>query len=51
MYMEVCISVYLKEELAWTTDKQFRVISNIVLFKAVSYTTKEIVTSLRNKAI
>ena len=35
----VCVGVHvsrcLKEELAWATDKQLRVISNIMLFKTV----------------
>ena len=35
----------LKEELAWATDKWFWVISNIMLFKTASYTTKK----LKNK--
>ena len=29
-------------ELAWTTDKWFWVNSNIILYKAVSYATKEL---------
>ena len=29
----VCISSYLKEELAWAVDKRLRVISTIMLFK------------------
>ena len=36
----VCISMHLKEKLAWATDKQLRVINN-------SYITKE----LKNKAV
>ena len=32
----------LKEELAWATDKQLRTGSNIMLFKTVSYMTKEL---------
>ena len=51
VYMKVCVSRYLIEELAQTTDKQLRVISNIALFKADIATTKEIVISLRNKTI
>ena len=31
----VCISRYLKEELAWAIDKQLWIISNIMLFKTV----------------
>ena len=30
-----CILMCLKEELAWTTDKKFWVISNRMLFKTV----------------
>ena len=45
----VCMGVhessYLKEELAWDTDKRLRVISIIMSFKTVSYTTKK----LKNK--
>ena len=44
--MPVCITRLLKEELAWATDKWLQVISNIILFKAVNYTTKK----LKNKA-
>ena len=43
--MDVCTSRNLKEELAWATDKQLQVISNIMLFN--SYTTKK----LKNIAI
>ena len=35
----VCVSRHLKEELAWAIDKQLWV---IMLFKTVSYTTKEV---------
>ena len=31
--VEVRVSSYLKEELAWAVDKQLRVISTIMLFK------------------
>ena len=31
----VCVSRVLKEELAWATDKQLRVISNIMLRETV----------------
>ena len=41
--MDVCVSSHLKEELAWTADKQLRVISIIMLF----YSTKE----LKNEAV
>ena len=44
--MNICISKYLKEELAWAIDKRLWVISNRSLFKIV-ITTKE----LKNKAI
>ena len=47
MYVNVCVSRHLKEELAWAMDKWFWVISNKMLFKTVSYTTK----NLKNKAI
>ena len=43
MYLGIHILKCLKEELAWATDKWFRITSNIIL----SYTTKEI----KNKAI
>ena len=45
--MGVHILRHLKERLAWATDKWFQVISNIMLFKTVSYTTKK----LKNKVI
>ena len=45
--MNVHVSRHLKEELAWAIDKWLRVISNTMLFKTVSYTTK----NLKNKAI
>ena len=32
-YTVVHLSRFLKEELAWATDKQLRVISNIMTFK------------------
>ena len=31
--VDVCISSYLKEELAWAVDKRLWVISTIMLFK------------------
>ena len=31
--IDVSVSSYLKEELAWAVDKQLRVISTIMLFK------------------
>ena len=31
--VDVCVSSYLKEELAWAIDKRLRVISTIMLFK------------------
>ena len=31
--VDVRVSSYLKEELAWVVDKQLRVISSIMLFK------------------
>ena len=45
--MIVHVSRHLKEELAWAIDKWLRVISNTMLFKTVSYTSKY----LKNKAI
>ena len=33
--MDIHISRNLKEELAWAIDKQFQVISNVLLFKTV----------------
>ena len=41
------IGSHLKEELAWAIEKWLWVISNTMLFKTVSYTTK----NLRNKVI
>ena len=35
MYVNVCVSKCLKEELAWAIDKQLRVVSNKMLFKTV----------------
>ena len=46
-YVIVCMLKWLKEELARAIDKWLRVISNKMLFKTVSYTTKK----LKNKAI
>ena len=31
--VDVCVSSFLKEELAWAVDKRLRVISTIMLFK------------------
>ena len=46
----VCVGVHVlrhfKEELAWATDKWLRIMSNVMLFKTVSYSTKK----LKNKA-
>ena len=36
-YVNVRVSRYLKEELAWTIDKRLQVISNIMLFKTVTH--------------
>ena len=44
MYVGMCVSRRLKEELAWATDKGLQVISNTIL---VIHITKE----LKNKAI
>ena len=33
--MNIHVSRHLKEELAWTIDKQFQVISNKILFETV----------------
>ena len=41
-----CLDIF-KEELTWATDKRPYVISNMMLIKTVSYTTKK----LNNKAI
>ena len=46
-YMGVCMSRHLEEELAWATDKWLWVINHIMLFRTVSYITKE----LKNKVI
>ena len=46
-YMSMHVSRCLKEVLACATDKQFQVISNIMLFITISYTTEE----LKNKGI
>ena len=37
----------LQEELAWATDKWLQVISSVMLFKTVIYTTKK----LKNKVV
>ena len=39
--IDVCVSSHLKEELAWATEKRFRVISTTMLFKN-SYSTKKL---------
>ena len=31
--VDVCVSSYLKEELAWAVDKRLQAISTIMLFK------------------
>ena len=36
----ICVSRHLKEELAWDIDQQFHII--VILFKVISYTTKEL---------
>ena len=46
-YVNVRLSKSLKEELAWAIDKRHRVVSNKMLFKTVSYTTKK----LKKKAV
>ena len=46
-YINIRVSNSLKEELAWAIDKRIRLISNIMLFKIRSYTTKK----LKNKAL
>ena len=46
MCMGTQVLKYLKEELAWATVIQIQVIYNAMLFKTISYTTKE----LKNKA-
>ena len=38
----ICVLMLSKEELAWATGKWPRVIYNIMLFKTVSYATKEL---------
>ena len=35
MYVGIHVLMCLKDELAWATDKQLQVISNIMLFEAV----------------
>ena len=45
-YMNICVSKYLKGELAWATDKRLWVISSRSLFKIVITTKK-----LKNKTI
>ena len=42
--IHVHVSRHLQEELAWATDRWLWVISNITLFKTVSYTTEELKT-------
>ena len=38
--IDVCVSSYLKEELAWAVDKRLWVISTIMLFKNSKTTTE-----------
>ena len=40
-------SLFVKEQLAWATDKWLWVIGNIISFNACSYTTKQ----LKHKAV
>ena len=47
VYVGIHILRCLKEELAWARDKQHQIISNIMLFKTDTYTTK----TLMNKAV
>ena len=42
--VDIHVSSHLKQELAWTTDKQLQVI-NMIMFRKNSYSTKE----LKNK--
>ena len=46
MCMATQVLKYLKEELAWAMVIRIQVIYNIMLFKTISYTIKE----LKNKA-
>ena len=46
-YINANVSKHLKEELAWVIDKWLEVISDIMLFETVIYTTKK----LKNKAV
>ena len=41
MYVNLCVSRRLKEELAWAIDKWLRVISNTNVIKNI-YTTKNL---------
>ena len=36
------IEGFIKEELAWVTYRQLPVVSNILLFKTISYASKEL---------
>ena len=44
--VDVRVSSYLKEELAWAVDKRLRVISTIMLFK-----NSKSIKELKNKAV
>ena len=46
-YVNIRVLKSLKEDLAWAIDKRLRIVSNKMLFKTVSYTTKK----LKNKAV
>ena len=35
VYVDICVSGHLKEELAWVIDKWLQVVSNKMLFKTV----------------
>ena len=41
-YVNVHVSRCLKEELGWAIDKRLEVIINIMLFKTVTYTIKNL---------
>ena len=46
-YVNICVLRHLKEEVNWAIDKRLQLIINIILFKTVICTTK----NLRNKTV
>ena len=51
MEVDACMSSLLKEELAWTADRQFWVISNLVICMIKTVIVPRNYVCKRNKAI